>query len=240
MNIHFKKYPILKSDEVHIWSASLLENKNDIAYCISILSEDECERASSFRFFKDQKQFIITRAILRCLLSKYLQETPENIEIVYSLWGKPCLLQEKALYFNVSHSRNYALYAMTRSHEVGIDLVYIDKSLILEDMAGSIFSKPELTYWRNLDLEDRVNFFFTRWVSKEAFLKASGKGWLEDKEFEFNFKPDFRKNNIDNEVINPYCFEYITGYASALFVNGALLRPSYYSWDQSRFKFEEA
>ena len=48
-NIESKKCQTLKSDEVHIWVASLLENKNDVTYFVSVLSEDELERANSFR-----------------------------------------------------------------------------------------------------------------------------------------------------------------------------------------------
>lgn len=85
-----RKSPELNENEVHIWSANLLENKNNMDYFYSVLSEDERERAGSFRFFKDQRRFTMTRGILRCLLSDYLAQPPESIEIVYGLWGKPC------------------------------------------------------------------------------------------------------------------------------------------------------
>lgn len=223
-------------NEVHIWFASLLEDKNNTDYFYSILSEDERERAGSFKFLRDQWRFTITRGILRCLLSKYLGQTPEDIEIMYGLWGKPCLSEESSLHFNLSHSGDYALYAVASSYEVGIDLERIDKSLELEDIAHCIFSQEELNEWKNIDFQERVNSFFTRWVSKEAFLKASGKGWLEDKKgFTFNFKNELRKGNLNNEVTNPYCFECIPGYASALFVDGTLLRPLYYFWNRSSF-----
>lgn len=231
-----QKFLELNANEVHIWSASLLEDKNNTDYFYSILSEDERERAGSFRFSRDQWRFTTTRGILRCLLSNYLGKMPESIEIMYGLWGKPCLSEDKSLHFNVSHSGDYALYAVTLNNEVGIDLEYINKSLELEDMALCIFSPKELSDWKNLDPEERVNSFYIRWVSKEALLKASGKGWLEDKkEFTFNFKNDLRKGNLNNEVTNPYCFECIPGYASAVFVDGATLHPLYYVWDQRNF-----
>ena len=230
--------PKLNENEVHIWSASLLEDKNNMDYLYSVLSEDERERANSFRFFKDQRRFTITRGILRCLLSDYLAQPPENIEIVYGLWGKPCLPGEESLHFNVSHSRDYALYGVTQNYEVGLDLEYIDKDLDLENMAPHVFSPAELTNWKNLAHQERVDTFFTRWVSREAFLKALGKGWLEDKkELEFYGKNSFKKGDLNNEVKNLYCFECIPEYASALFIEGTLLRPVHYSWDQSNLTF---
>jgi len=63
----------------------------------SMLSKDECERASKFRFVRDQHRFIVARGILRILLSQYLKCKPKDIEIVYGLWGKPALLEENQL-----------------------------------------------------------------------------------------------------------------------------------------------
>ena len=231
--------PELNENEVHIWSACLLENKNNMDYFYSLLSEDEHERASSFKFFKDQRRFTVARGILRCLLSHYLEQAPESIEIVYGLWGKPCLLQENSLHFNVSHSGDYALYAVTRSYEVGIDLEYIDKTLELEYVAPHVFSTVELVDWKKLSPEERINSFFTRWVSREACLKASGKGWIEDKKaLTFNVRNGTGKEHLDNEGANPYCFECIPGYASALFVEGGISRPLHYSWDKSNLACE--
>ena len=51
------KQRTLESKEVHIWLASLLEAKIDVAYFASLLSEDERERANSFRFSRDQEQY---------------------------------------------------------------------------------------------------------------------------------------------------------------------------------------
>lgn len=226
----------LNANEVHIWSASLLENINNINYFYSILSKDECERANSFRFSKDQIQFTITRGILRQLLSNYLRQSPESIEIMYGLWGKPCLPEEKSLHFNVSHSGDYALYAIARHYEVGIDLEYIDKNLECENMAFHIFSETELTEWKLLNPEERVNSFYRRWVSREAFLKASGKGWLEDKrDLSFSDKKKSGKDNLNDEATNLYSFECIPDYAGALFVDGALLIPHHYSCSQNNF-----
>ena len=228
------KFPNLKSDQVHIWSASLVENEKDTDFFTSILSEDERERSKSLRFSKDRNQFVVTRGILRCLLAKYLKQTPTSIEIMYGLWGKPCLLQDQNLHFNVTHSRDYALYAITQNYEVGIDLEYIDENIAFEDIAPTIFSMSELTFWKNLNLEDRINTFFRRWVYTEAFLKASGKGWLNDKqELISDLKDDFKNMNIADEIRNPYYFEFLQGYVSALFVEGALLHPLFYTWNQS-------
>lgn len=232
---------ILMPAEVHIWSASFSEAENDAAYFLSLLSKDERERAKAFRFSKDKTRFIISRGILRSLLAKYLGEMPHNLEILYGLWGKPCLPPDKSLHFNLSHSENYVLYALTRNYEVGIDLEYINKDIDFEDIVKNIFSTSELKYWVELNPKEKLYFFFRFWVCKEAFLKATGKGWLEtERKMIFKksniFGKNSRESNLKERAMYPYFFECIPGYASALFVEGPPLHLLHYIWKKDIFK----
>lgn len=241
-----KDYFSLCSDEVHIWSACLSENEKNISYFTSLLSQDEQEKANCFKFFRDQQKYIVSRGILRSLLAGYLG-TLQRIEIVYGLWGKPCLPKEKTLSFNLSHSGDYALYAFTQKYEIGVDVEYIDATLELEGVAQSIFSIEEFTYWGSLSPEEKLHSFFKYWVSKEAFLKASRKGWLENQRTPVFLENPMRVNNglkpkqssnlLENDkMIYPYCFESIPGYASALFIEGPFLRPFHFIWSPSVYQ----
>lgn len=231
-------YFSLNFDEVHIWSACLLANEASLPYFTSLLSQDEQEKASHFKFSRDQKKYIISRGILRSLLAGYLGELPHKIEILYGLWGKPCLPEEKALSFNLSHSGDNALYAFTQHYAVGIDVEHIDMSLELEDMARNVFSPTEFSHWKALNVQEKIHSFFKHWVSKEAFLKASGKGWLgSNRALTLTKTGDLKqelKSNLPEEVkiIYPYYFESFPGYASALFVEGPSLKPLYYIWEK--------
>lgn len=230
--------PIIKSNEVHIWSASLLDHQNDISYFSSLLSQNERKQAESFRFCRDQYRFIIARGILRSLLAKYLRQDPGAIEITYGSWGKPTLSTiRNAVYFNLSHSGDYILYALTKNYEVGIDIEYKDENMKFEDIVFDIFSASEQEQWRCLANENKSDFFYKLWVCKEAFLKAFGKGWLEgDKEVSLK-KIYANERSLKNQcylkekIGYPYYFECIPGYASALYINGPPLYPVYYSWD---------
>lgn len=225
----------ISGDEVHIWSASLLEHEYKFEYFLDILSQDERERAQSFRFCKDKKRFVISRGILRCLLASYLGEEPQDIEIAYGLSGKPCLAGEKPpLCFNLSHSGSYALYAITRNYEVGIDLEYIDKNLDLESIVLEIFSPQEQDYWKSLEFGEKEEGFFKIWVCKEAILKALGKGWLETEKEKSWIDIKVLQNSgeplLKGRVEYPYYFSCIPGYASGLFVNGPPLWLCHYKY----------
>ncbi|OJW52183.1 MAG: hypothetical protein BGO67_10275 [Alphaproteobacteria bacterium 41-28] len=225
---------ILSSHEVHICSACLSENKSDISYLVSLLSEDERHMASKFRYAKDQRNFITSRGMLRCLLGGYLKKEPQDIEIVYGLWGKPCLV-EKPLYFNLSHSRDHVLYAIARDYEIGIDIEYIDHTFDLALLVSSILSSQERVHWENTKSEDKVNTFFKLWVCKEAFLKAFGKGWISDPQITVLQELDCFKNDAMGadrleKMKYPFYLEILPGYASALFIDGPFLQPFFYTW----------
>ena len=105
-------------------------------------------------------------------------------------------------------------------------------------MARTVFSTTEFYHWRALNTQEKIHFFFNHWVSKEAYLKASGKGWLESKhaltltktnDLTQELKSDLRK---EAKIIYPYCFESIPGYASAIFVEGPPLKPLHYIWEK--------
>ncbi len=235
-----RKITVLPSEEVHIWSASLRIPEEELDYFTSIISQDEQQRAIKFKYSKDQESFIVSRGILRCILSSYLDLPPQNIEFLYGLWRKPCLPEEYKINFNVSHSKDHALYAIVRNYEIGIDLEYIDndKKLEVEDILSTILPSSEVDQWKKINSKDKTNSFFKLWVCIEAALKASGKGWLDSKDtINFNIAPNIKEklNRIENYSKNdmkyPYYFECIPGYASALFINGPLLHLRHFNWE---------
>src|SRR5262249_24712809 len=164
--------------------------------------------------------------ILRCLLSSYLGKSSQSIEIVYGMWGKPCLVDEKAVYFNLSHSKDYALYAFSPQCEVGVDIEYIQKDFNSEEIAKNIFSLQEQARLRlMLSEEEKVRAFFKMWVCQEAFLKAKGKGWLSNDSPPFVHSKEFIEGKVKNPSFQEsrtflYYFESIPEYASALFMDG--------------------
>lgn len=219
----------IKKDEIHVWSVSFLDFPNDIAFFKNVLSSEEVKRAKAYKFLSDQHKFILGRGLLKYLLAKYLNIQIQDIQITYGLWGKPCISQKNRLYFNISHSGDYALYAFTKYYEMGIDLEYINTNMALDEIVTTILSKGDLAYWETLGGQEKVNMFFKYWVYKEAFLKATGKGWL-DKEAALSFqeialfKQKVIVEGFCSKINYPYFFDCRPEYASALYVKGPPLR----------------
>src|SRR6267154_4791481 len=112
---------ILAPDEIHIWKTFL---KSPPSYA-QLLSTDEQQRANRFIFEKHHNRFVAGRAILRSILSGYLQIEPQDICFSYQPNGKPDLAIVKEalpLRFNLAHTGDLAVYAVTIGTEVGIDV----------------------------------------------------------------------------------------------------------------------
>jgi 4'-phosphopantetheinyl transferase len=171
--------PVLTSDDVHVWFASLEQPEDCAARLAETLSPDERLRAARFRLERDRCHFRVARGLLRTILGGYLAVKPERIEFHYGPHGKPSLARlfgRPDVRFNLSHADGRVLYAMTLDREVGVDL---ERLRMLGDDAGiadRFFSPREKAAFRALTGGQRTQGFFNCWTRKEAYLKATGGG----------------------------------------------------------------
>ena len=185
MNIEKSAWPtavpdgMISSNEVHIWRFYQEETNSQIETLQGILSPDELARSEKFHFEKDRKKFILTRGILRKLLGSYLGKNPQQIRFNYTSFGKPFLAidsENNNLSFNLSHSGELVLYAITRNQKIGIDIEQIRDHTDVMAIAKRFFSPAEIGEMEKANEKNRTELFFTYWTRKEAFVKALGKG----------------------------------------------------------------
>jgi 4'-phosphopantetheinyl transferase len=171
--------PAPLEDEVQVWSASKQLIADAPEYMMSLLSEDEIQRAQRFHFAKDRNQFIASRGLLRRVLGWYVGTDPRKIRFDYSKNGKPELdlgFSTSALRFNVTHSCDVILLAFARGRGVGIDVEKIRYDVSIDEIAERFFSISERLSLRALPPAQRYEAFFRCWTCKEAFVKALGDG----------------------------------------------------------------
>ena len=136
-------------------------------------------RAGRFVFERDRRHFAVTRGVLRAVLGRYLRVAPSAIDFVYNSHGKPALRDGSAdcdLRFNVSHSAELALIAVTHGRAVGVDVEWVQEKFAIEEVAASFFSPAEVAALRALPAARRCTGFFNCWTRKEAYVKARGRG----------------------------------------------------------------
>src|SRR5438309_6288043 len=107
--------PTLGVKEVHVWRASLEASESRLAL-EGILSADERVRAGKYRLEQERNHFIVARGLLRTVLGRYIGTNPSQLRFSYAEYGKPSLVEPhtKMVRFNVSHSHQFALFAITR------------------------------------------------------------------------------------------------------------------------------
>ncbi|HEY0677991.1 MAG TPA: 4'-phosphopantetheinyl transferase superfamily protein [Chitinophagaceae bacterium] len=166
---------VLDDKEVHIWRFQLDDPLIETEPLFDFLSNDEKQRAEKFYFEKDRRHYIIARYQLRRLLGEYLNIQPDEIEFTYNSYGKP-LFHKSDILFNVSHSRDKAVYAFGRVKEIGIDIELINDGIDVLPLAERFFAEAEVQKIKNLKPEASVAAFFNCWTRKEAYIKAKGMG----------------------------------------------------------------
>lgn len=166
-------HPVLKAGDVHVWYASL---EQDPAPFAPLLSADERERAGRFRFEPDRRKFTVARGVLRILLGRYLGLEPASLAFSYTELRKPWLPAHADWKFNISHSGEAALYALTLHHQIGVDIEQIRPIDDAQQLARRFFAPEECDELQAAPPEKQLEVFFSGWTRKEAWIKARGDG----------------------------------------------------------------
>lgn len=142
---------------------------------IDLLDSTETVRAARFRFERDRHRYIACHGILRVLLGRAIGRAPADLRFDVTGYGKQSL-RDSTLRFNISHSHQLALFAISRDITVGCDIELQDERFLAENIPEHFFSAAEIAEWNALPPTERLAGFFAGWTRKEAYIKARGLG----------------------------------------------------------------
>lgn len=171
--------PKLGDNEAHVWAVPFDGSAVREGALLAVLSDEERQRADEFRLERPRQQFVCTRGALRNLLGHYLNERPERVGFSFEAIAKPRLAEKDAatnIRFNVSHSGDLGLIAITLGCDIGIDVEHRRPVKNLEQLAQRYFHLTEIRGVLATAINDRNEAFFRCWTAKEAVLKAYGTG----------------------------------------------------------------
>ena len=141
------------------------------------LSGAERERAARLKAPAVRARWVAARLGLRRVLAHYVEAGPAGIELRLGSHGKPALADPgAALRFNLSHSGNLALIAVTRDLEVGIDVEERREDRDFLRLAEVGLSGSDATTVRDAPPRRRAGPFYAAWVRQEAVAKCLGVG----------------------------------------------------------------
>ncbi|MEI8287870.1 MAG: 4'-phosphopantetheinyl transferase superfamily protein [Verrucomicrobiota bacterium] len=166
-----------------MWTAAAPRDEPTLTAFAQTLSPEERQRAEQFSLNEPRREFVFGRALLRQLLGACLNVEPATLMFGYEQQGKPFLQYPTlngGLHFNLSHSRSLVAIALASGRKVGVDIEHIHKLQDWQQLAMSIFSPRELCELNSLPEPQQRDAFFYGWTRKEAYLKATGEGLIDE------------------------------------------------------------
>ena len=227
-------------NQVDVWRIRLDLPPASVERLESTLSADETQRAARFRFPKGRKDYTVAHGSLRDILSRYLQCEPRQLSFSIDEYGKP-RLESHPLEFNISHSGDFALIAVTRECKVGVDVELHRQDLEHEKIVHRFFSSNEIAELMALPAEQRITGFFNCWSRKEAYIKAQGLGLsLPLDSFDVSLTPNepviLRATRPDTQEAARWSLISLdvgSGYSAAVIVEGKGVDLRLWDWYQT-------
>ena len=177
---HFAaRMPSCWTAEPGVVDVGLLDLSTSTSVGADALSTEESSRAAAFRFALDRERYIRSHVWVRNVIGRYLRMSPKRIAFDYEERGKPYLgtdAKKENLQFNLAHSGEFAILAISLSNRVGVDIERIDAGRDHVQIARRFFSREEVRQLEDLPAHKHVEAFFACWTRKEALLKALGMG----------------------------------------------------------------
>jgi 4'-phosphopantetheinyl transferase len=196
------------NSDIHIWQIDLTLPADD-----SSLSPEERTRAERVIIQEKRRQFVAARYGLRAILSRYVGIPPQDLIFAYHTHGKPFLVGNATIEFNLAHSGDLALVAVARQ-PVGVDLEQIHPLPSMAQMAQIAFTPEELRALYDLPPQRRLCAFYRIWTRKEALMKAQGDGFRRARNF--NVPVTHPQQTIELDGWAVYDIPHLPGFIAAV------------------------
>lgn len=189
----------LVPEEIHLWCAdySALCDEETIYNYRRLLTGAEMEQEQKFYFARDQRRYLMTRALLRTVLSRYAPIAPRDWTFQTNPYGRPHISNKQSeaakISFNISHTNSLIVIGVTHTLTLGVDT---ENHQATRSTIGitQYFSTEEASALDRLPEDRRQQRFYEYWTLKESYIKARGMG-LSIPLDSFSFT--FQNNNID-------------------------------------------
>jgi len=195
----------LDAGEVHVWTVSpeSIDDPGLLEAYRGLMSPDEARKCRRLIFARHRHRCLVTRALVRTVLSKYAAIDPSAWTFELNEHGKPEIASGRCdlpLRFNLSHTRGLVACAVALRREVGVDVEWLGRSARTVDVADRFFSPSEVRDLHAAPAGERRERFFRYWTLKESYIKARGFGLalplgrfsfhIDDEPIRISFDPD--------------------------------------------------
>jgi 4'-phosphopantetheinyl transferase len=187
----------LTPTEIHVWLAFYDEICDERLHSDyrELLDAAEKEQEPRFYFARDRRRYLVTRALVRTVLSRYVSIHPREWIFSTNAYGRPEIVnaqvRDACLSFNISHTHSLIVLGVTRSRALGVDVENFRAREVSIDIADHYFAPQEVAALAAVPPHQQQYRFFEYWTFKEAYIKARGMGLsLPLDKFSFHYPDD--------------------------------------------------
>lgn len=166
--------------EAHVWFTVPESVRDDavLQRLEAVLSDEELGRYRRFHFPEDRHRYLVSHALVREALSHYSDIAPADWCFSRREHGRPEIANPgiPPLRFNLTHTAGLACCIVTLDDDCGIDAEKITARHASTRIAKRMFSEAEYRELQQLQGQQHLEYFFTRWTLREAYVKARGIG----------------------------------------------------------------
>lgn len=148
-----------------------------LAACHEILTTAEREQHQRFVFEKNRHEFLVTRGLCRGVLARELGAAPRELEFRRNEYGRPELVPQTSLRFNLTNTIGLVACAVAHGREVGVDAEPLSHAARVFEVAATVFSERERHLLSRTEDAGRERHAVSLWTLKEAYMKARGMGF---------------------------------------------------------------
>jgi 4'-phosphopantetheinyl transferase len=163
-----------------------------LSACRELLSENEIAKSKRFHFQRDRRRYLVTRALVRSVLSRYAAVDPRAWAFRENEYGRPEIAGPAGvskLRFNVSHTDGFIACLVGLDRDLGVDVENVRRRGQTVEIADRCFSPTEVDELRRQPPHAQRTRFFEYWTLKEAYIKARGMGLsIRLEEFSFHIE----------------------------------------------------
>ncbi|MEB3290274.1 MAG: 4'-phosphopantetheinyl transferase superfamily protein [Leptolyngbya sp.] len=136
------------------------------------------EQTQADRIHHDQRRqtFLASRTLMRQWLSQVTGESANRLTLGTGPHGKPFLVENPSLQFNLSHGGDWLAIVLREGGAVGIDIEPIQPRQRLAQLCRRYLSEGESLTLLSLPLDRAQVQFLRYWTCKEAYVKGLGVG----------------------------------------------------------------
>lgn len=180
--------------EIYLVKVSSPIEENTFQYLLKFVHAEKRERILKQKLKQNEDNMLIGEILIKTVIKKTFGIDIAHQEFACTEYGKPYLPDFPDVHFNISHSGDYVVCAVS-DKTIGADIQRIGE--YNSDIAKRVCNEKELVQIENS--LDKASEFAKLWTQKEAVLKMYGTGIASG-----DIKNCLDNHNVQSERIEDY------------------------------------